>query len=105
MASFNAGCSDNSRAGDAGQIAPQAADASAKRRLLEILGQPVRHIHDHGRIELDSGLIVLGDARLVEAVRGDSLAIARAVMLEIYPPVLVVTFGNDEVRRYYSIAP
>lgn len=66
----------------------------------KLMGQAIERIHPDHEIELADGLIVEGDARLVQAVADGS--IADWAVLERMPPVLVITFADGDVVRYRS---
>lgn len=63
----------------------------------------VRVAPDH-RVLLADGLEIAGDARLAEALAGGD-AIRDVTVLERFPPVFVITFGDGETRRYRSSRP
>jgi hypothetical protein len=67
-----------------------------------LMGQAIERIHRNHEIELADGLIVEGDARLVQAVADGS--IADWAVLERMPPVLVITFAEGDIVRYRSRA-
>lgn len=67
---------------------------------LTFMGKPVAHIAPDYTIELQDGLAIAGDARLVQALRSGK--IARITALERFPPVFVVVYSDGTESRYQS---
>ena len=65
-------------------------------------GLEIESIEPDHRIHLAGGLVIVGDARLTEAVRAGGASIRDVTVLERFPPVYVVTFADGETRRYPS---
>lgn len=69
--------------------------------VLKFADTSVRSISnkDH-TIALSNGLIVFGDSKLTGAISEGT--VAEVVVLERFPPIYVVRFGDGATRRYRS---
>ena len=72
---------------------------------MQVHGLTIARIDPDHRVLLADGLQIAGDARLAEALKSGGGAIRDVTVLERFPPVFVVTFGDGETRRYRSRRP
>lgn len=69
---------------------------------VSVHGLDVERIEPDGRVVLTDGLVIAGDAKLSEALRGGGAGIREVIVLERMPPVYAITFAAGETRRYPS---
>jgi hypothetical protein len=79
---------------------PTAGGDKVEHQTLSFMGRPVTGIAPDNTLETQDGLVVVGDARLVEAVRSGHPLTVRT--LERFPPVFVVTYPDGTEMRYQS---